>query len=114
MFSPSTRHVVARGRSVNGQYLYAGTVYFLDSDGQFHNDDAAAIETNYGKHWYFHGRFTGNNSIDYGESVPNWLPKDCQEHICRSRPHLISQIPNLYPELKVKYQHELELSRVDL
>jgi hypothetical protein len=42
------------------------------------------------------------------------LSKDEQEFVIRHRPHFIGQILKLDPELKSKYQHELELSRVDL
>jgi hypothetical protein len=37
-----------------------------------------------------------------------------QEWVIKQRPDLIGRIPNLKPKLKVKYQHELELGKVDL
>ena len=42
------------------------------------------------------------------------IPLDIQEYICQHHPNLISQIENLDPTLKTKYEHELNLSTVDV
>ena len=42
------------------------------------------------------------------------LTHDAQEFIIKQHPHLIRLIRNLYPTLKAKYAHELEMAEVDL
>ena len=42
------------------------------------------------------------------------ITKDMQEYICQNRPDLITQIPDLHPDLKAKYYHEVELAGVDV
>jgi hypothetical protein len=42
------------------------------------------------------------------------MPIEFQEFTFRLRPDLVGQIKNLDPRLKEKYQHEFELSQVDL
>jgi hypothetical protein len=42
------------------------------------------------------------------------LNKEMQEYVLNCRPDLIGDIEPLHPSLKVKFSHELELSRVDL
>jgi hypothetical protein len=41
-------------------------------------------------------------------------PKEIQDYVIRLRPDLVNLIRHLDPELRDKYQHEVELSRVDL
>jgi hypothetical protein len=42
------------------------------------------------------------------------MDNNMQAYICKHRPDLIGKIKDLDPSLKAKYQHELELSQVDL
>jgi hypothetical protein len=40
--------------------------------------------------------------------------KEMQEYVVQVRPDLIGKIPGLWPEVRSKFKHEAELSKVDL
>jgi hypothetical protein len=47
-------------------------------------------------------------------TVLKTMDKDMQEYLVEVRPDLISEIPDLLPEVKAKFEHEIALSKVDL
>jgi hypothetical protein len=59
----------------------------------------------------------GDDSCELFMWLFNWtgtIKKNMQEYIIQKKPHLISEIKNLDPELAKKYSHEVELGKVDL
>jgi hypothetical protein len=81
--------------------------------GWFHRDDGPAIVTSDGhQYWFCQNTWLIEDDHLTTDYRPN--PREAQEFICRNRPDLIGQIKGLFPDLREKYFHELELSRVDL
>jgi hypothetical protein len=82
-------------------------------NGQLHRLDGPAVYNNYyGDEWWIHGQriFNSKEGLDCKDTPdPN-----IQEFVIKHWPHLIGQLENLDPLLEFKYQHELEISRVDL
>ena len=83
-------------------------------NGHEHRDGGPAIVHPEGrKEWFYLGaRLIVNDKVitDYGFMKS----KKFQDFVCRNRPDLISQIPNLDPDLKAKYRHELGLNATDI
>jgi hypothetical protein len=106
-----------------------GEEIYLNDLFQLHREDGPAITTTKFKlyrengyikkrtvqseEWWLNGKkiFAVDN---YGPFIPSNLSLKEQEFIIKQRPHLTNQIPNLKKPLQEKYQHELNLGKVDL
>ena len=94
--------IVTRHLSTEGLYIH----------GNIHREDGPAATFPGGNEFWFYR----NQHLITNDMVTRLRPlsMDEQDFVFRVRPDLANQLLYVFPELRAKYQHELELAGVDL